>query len=362
MSFSLPDWPPCSPEIAQSIISCVKNGDWGRYQSQVKRRLSAQIAKGFGVNYVRLTSSGTSAIDLALRAARVSTRDAVILCGFDYPGNFRSIELLGATPVLVDASPEQFAPSVQTIQQAIDALQVEPKIRAVILSHLYGRASDIKSIRAFCDERSWVLIEDACQVPGMSIDSSPAGSLGHIGTLSFGGSKPLTAGNGGAILTNDSTLSARIAAYVDRPSDTYAMSPLQAAAIIPQLATLHSYNQHRATTAKRIALRLNSSQIRVLIEDRKGVETAYYKLAIELSSKADREGVLAKAASLNLPIGESFRSMGKASSRRCQKPVSLPRSQELADRLVLLDHRALLVDDDNLDVLIDRIDETFKTV
>ncbi|EMI18721.1 pleiotropic regulatory protein [Rhodopirellula maiorica SM1] len=342
MPLTIPPWPRQTPEIAMAVSRCIESADWGRYQSQTKNTLITALESFFETDHVRLCCSGTAAIEISLRAAGVTTGDEVIVSAFDYPGNFRCIELLGAKPVLVDVASENFGPDVDSVSAAANK-----QVRAVIASHLYGHACDIASLRDLCDQQGWVLIEDACQAPGMRVSGKPAGSFGHLATLSFGGSKPLSSGNGGAILTDDGRLAARIAGLLDRPSEAFPLSALQASVLVPQLAELENHNAHRNRIAWQIQQQLlrMDSPLQCLAETRDGVDPAYYKLALRAASPAIRNQVVATAAEHNVPIGHGFRSMARSSERRCRKPVSLDRSEALANEICVLDHRALLIDE-----------------
>ncbi len=165
MPINLPTWPPQWPEIGQLVAELIASGDWGSYRSEVCDNLESRLCREFAATACRLTCSGTAAIELALRACRVGPGDEVILAAYDYPGNFRSVELLGATPVLVD-----IAPGSPCIDATLVEAAASDKVVAVIASHLYGQAADVDSLRKICDDRNWILIEDACQVPGMTLD------------------------------------------------------------------------------------------------------------------------------------------------------------------------------------------------
>lgn len=328
MSLNLPNWPPDWLEIGQSVADAIATGDWGAYRSKVCNDLQSRLCREFVVAHCRLTCSGTAAIELALRASRVGPGDEVIMAAYDYPGNFRSVELLGATPVLVDIAPES---------ACIDASQIESaasdKVVAVIATHLYGQAADVHSLRQVCDDRGWLLIEDACQVPGMSIHGRPVGSFGDFAAISFGGSKPITAGTGGALLSNNQRIFARLPSIVDRPSDTFPLSPLQAATIAPQLDRLCQLNQRRSAAASFLINQLPDFDW--IDNNSPNITPAYYKLAWR-STKPVGPG--------HLPIGTGFRTTAQTSDRRCRKPVPLNRSIELSETCHVIDHRALLVE------------------
>ncbi len=341
MTLRLPIWPPDWPSIRTAAADCVESGDWGRYGSLAGQTLASRLADQFGVHSVRLCSSGSAAVELSLRAAGVGTGDEVITAAFDYPGNVRAIELIGARPVLVDVSPDSCI---------IDSIQVKAagsdRVKAVIASHLYGVAADVILLRQICDDRGWTLIEDACQVAGMRIGDGPAGSIGHFGTLSMGGSKLVTCGSGGAVFAGDSRAAARLATLIDRPSDAFSLAPLAAAVVMPQLDRLDELNQRRRETANFIRHEVLPSLIGWTWESGDDADAAFYKVAFTVASSSERSRIIAAATEIGLPIGEGFRSLANTSERRCRKPVPLDRSRRLGETLLVLDHRALLIDPD----------------
>lgn len=327
----LPVWPPQWPEIQQSILRCFESGDWGKYESPASNGLADRLSDLSGGRHCRLVSSGSLGIEIGLRAVGVGPGDEVILCSYDYPGNFRAIESIGAKPVLVDAQEDRYSAAASQVEQARS-----PAAKAVIVSHLYGLAADIEPIREICDDHGWKLIEDACQVPGMPIAGKPAGCWGDVGVLSFGGSKPLTAGRGGALLTEDQAVIARLKSLLDRPSDATGMSPLQAAAVLPQLDRLAECNRYRAQAIEWLREPLCKS---ICPLPNQPAEATFYKLAFQV---VNREHWLDEFSRRGVPVGAGYRSMHRSSDRRARKVGSLERSRLLGERLCLLDHRALL--------------------
>jgi dTDP-4-amino-4,6-dideoxygalactose transaminase len=361
MPLRIPTWPPQWPEIEACVVRSIRSGDWGNYHSQACQSLCDDLAKRFQARHVRLCCSGSAAVEIALRAAGILPGDEVILSAFDYPGNFRAVELIGARPVLIDLAPDSVQMNVEHLQAA-----ASDRVKAVIASHLFGVPADIGKIRQGCEQHGWVLIEDACQVPGMQIEfpagvqtagrcelSSPAGSVGHFGTLSFGGSKPLTAGSGGALLTSDPKLAARLGPLLDRPSDTMPLSPLQATVLQPQLDRLDSLNRQRQQVAEFIESRVAPQLVhwQWLSPTTACSRPAHYKVAWAARDREHRQRVVAGARRLGLPMGEGFRSMARCSERRCRQAVPLPHSTRLGESVFVLDHTALLVEPDQLPIL-----------
>lgn len=373
-----PRWPPALPEIRDSLERVWVSGEWGKYHTAIHQQCIEAVTHAMSVPksltsvlparwqshsqrirtvpQLRLCSSGTVAVELALRCCGVTVGDEVVVAAYDYPGNFRNIELLGATPVLADVREGGVTMDPQSLSQIHSE-----KVKAVVVSHLYGELADMLEIREICDQRNWRLVEDACQVPGAGWDVCvqkptddfvPVGCLADCTTLSFGGSKLLTAGNGGAVLTRDDRLTAKLSAYADRPSDAMPLSALQCAVLIPQWSMLGELNHRRDAMASRLSERDWSAMAAVPIKAHcSGIRRAHYKFALMAEDASHRAVLLQQFRALGMPVGEGFRSMHGTSERRSRKPVPLDHARELGERCVLLDHRALLAED-----LIERLD------
>ena len=354
----LPPWPPEWPEIPAAAQQSFVSGDWGRYHSQTCTDLENRLKERAGGAATRLCCSGTAAIEIALRVAGVQAGDEVIIAAMDYPGNFRSIEAVGAKPVLVDVAIDSPCMDVASVAAVAQASSANQRVVAVMASHLWGHFADMQRLQSICNERGWVLINDACQVigmharlpaPGLSSPgpSSPVERWGDLATLSFGGSKVVTAGAGGAIIAHHDRFAAKLGSLMDRPSEVFAMSPLQAAVIGPQLDRLAEMHQRRNDCVRYLLEHADSfhrAGLRIQPNPDASVFPAYYKLAIEAPSADSRAKSLDRASAIGLPLGAGFRSMHRSSDRRCRKPVPLDRSQHVGETGMVLDQRALLVE------------------
>ena len=143
--------------------------------------------------------SGTSALELALRAFEIGPGDEVITVANTFIATALAISYTGATPVLVDADPETANIDVTRIEAAITE-----RTKAIIPVHLYGQPADMGPILALARRRGLVVIEDACQAHGARYKGARVGSLGDAAAFSFYPAKNLGAfGDGGAVTTND---------------------------------------------------------------------------------------------------------------------------------------------------------------
>ncbi len=241
-----------------------------------------QLALRFRRHKVQLCCSGTIGVELALRGCKIGPGDEVIMAAYDFPGNFRAIEATGATVVLVDIGDKSWTiNSVDELEQAI-----RPKTKGLIVSHLHGTMAPMRVISEWATTQKIALIEDACQAPGAVVDGQPVGSWGDVSILSFGGSKLLSAGRGGAVLTNDLRIDQRMRVFRDRGNDAFAMSELQAAVLEPQLAWLDSKRARHAAAVELIESQLTSTRIQLASRTQPIEAHSFYKWALRLVGDA----------------------------------------------------------------------------
>jgi perosamine synthetase len=235
-----PAWPQSDAVITAALEECARSGNWGKYDGDNCQRLRQQLREFHAAEFVALCSSGTAGIELALRGLNITAGDEVLLAGYDFKGNFLNVLTVGATPVLVDIDPQTGQMDLQRAANAIG-----PQTRAVIATHLHGGIVDLSALRRLAEAHRLVIIEDACQMPGAKLGSFRAGTQGDVGVISFGGSKLLSAGRGGAVLTNRADVIPRLRRYSFRGNDAYPLSELQAAVLLPQLERLDSRRLER---------------------------------------------------------------------------------------------------------------------
>ena len=335
-------WPPPDESIRTALEAAYRDGSWGQYDGPHGARLEKALREHFAAQHVQLCSSGTIAVELALRGCGVQAGDEVILGAYDFPGNFRAIEAIGARPVLVDVDAATW-----TIDPTAVAEAGGEGVTAVVVSHLHGGLADMPAICSMAAEQGWKVVEDACQSPGATVAGRPAGAWGDVAVLSFGGSKLLTAGRGGAVLTSDPLIHQRGKRFAERGNRAFPLSELQAAVLLPQLDQLQHRNQRRAAAVAEV--RKVTSQVAELLRPMAitSVEhSAFYKHAwsfvpAECDGRA-RDELLAQLWSHDAPIDAGFRGFAGRSTRRCRRPDALPVSTALSQSTLLLHHPVLL--------------------
>ena len=338
-----PHWPEESPDVHESVERALRDGSWSSYHGPNSDALCAKLQQEFQVQHAGLFASGTAAVEMGLRGLCVGSGDEVLMSAYDFKGNFQDVLALDATPVLVDVLPGRWMIDPQRIEQGIS-----DRTKVLLVSHLHGELLDMPALRQLADRHGLAILEDACQVPGAVIAGRPAGAWGDAAALSFGGSKLLSAGRGGALLTDRQDVVQRVRLHTHRGNDAYPLSELQAAALLPQLERLGADNARRAAS------------VRTLVEHGQAIcgglpstsrgpqadNTAYYKLGLTVDQ--DRWGglsaeLVARAVQAEgFALHSAFRSLHRVHSRRRFRAVGdLPEASQ-ADVNTLVLHHPLL--------------------
>jgi perosamine synthetase len=237
-----PAWPLPDPDVQAAVAAAVAAGAWGQYHGEHVSALEAELAALHGVPHALTCASGTLAVEAALRALRVGPGDEVVMAAYDYEPTFLGIHAVGAKPVLIDLHPDNWQLDPARLEAAFT-----PQTRAVVCSHLHGGIVPMREVTEIARGRGVGVVEDTAQATGATVQGRPAGTWGDVGTLSFGGSKLVTAGRGGALLFRDPQLHQRAKLWLHRGLQQWApLSELQAAALRPQLRKLPEMTRRRA--------------------------------------------------------------------------------------------------------------------
>ncbi len=168
-----------------------RNGHWKA------KELEQAIEDKFNVKHAQLTSSGTTALNVAMAVLGVGAGDEVIMPSFTFVATFEVILAMGATPIVVDVD-DTLALDPKAVEAAIT-----PRTKAVMVVHMCGAMADLDPLKEVCDKHNVKLVEDACQAIGGTYKGVPLGAYGEAGAFSFDFVKTITAGEGGAVITNN---------------------------------------------------------------------------------------------------------------------------------------------------------------
>lgn len=343
-----PDWPPDDPQIASALQQVLADRSWGKYHGPHVRRLAEQLAAYHRVDHVVLCCSGTVAVELALRGLRIGPGDEVVLSAYDFPGNFHDVLTVGARPVLADLAAENWNLDPAQLEAAVG-----PATKAILVSHLHGGIVPMPAVVEFARRHGLAVIEDACQMPGAVIAGRKAGTWGDVGVLSFGGSKLLSAGRGGAVLTNDSGIAQRVRLYTQRGNEAYPLSELQAAALLPQLARLDERNQVRAQAAAALTRLLAGQPGLVPLRnavagDRCASQPGYYKFGLQYQAREfgnlPRDVFAEALRAEGIAVDPGFRALHRSHSRRRFRALGPLSIAAQADQCMLTLHHPVLLE------------------
>jgi dTDP-4-amino-4,6-dideoxygalactose transaminase len=337
-----PSWPPPDDEILTALNAAYRDGSWGQYHGGSVERLEAALCAHYGVEFALTCGSGTFAVELALRALKVGPGDEVLLAAYDYPGNFLNVHALGAQPVLVDVDPNNWNLAPERVAEAIG-----PATRAVIASHLHGGLVPMRELVAVAAAHGLAVIEDAAQAPGAFVQGRRAGTWGDVGVLSFGGSKLLSAGRGGALLTARADVAQRAKLWLHRGNHICPLSELQAAVLLPQMAKLDVRSAHRRTSVRRLLAALSALPgLRPFGNRAEAGEPDYYKVGFQFDEAVfglQRDSLVAALRADGIAFDEGFRALHVGrSAKRYRKGSELTEADRAHSGTVVLHHPILL--------------------
>ncbi|MEL6304354.1 MAG: DegT/DnrJ/EryC1/StrS family aminotransferase [Bacteroidota bacterium] len=213
--------------------------------------LEQKLAARMQTSYAHLTSSGTSALTVALVCMGIGAGDEVIMPTFTFVASFESILAVGAVPILVDID-ETLTLNPIAVRKAITE-----KTKAIMPVHMCGSMADLGALKAICKEKNLLLLEDACQAIGGTYQGQPLGSIGDAGCFSFDYVKTITCGEGGGLITNSAEIYEKAHKFSDHGHDhigkdrgaethpflgyNFRISELNAAVGLAQLARLDEF-------------------------------------------------------------------------------------------------------------------------
>ena len=189
-------------EVVAAVTGVLRSGRYvlGPNVEAFEQEAAAYLgcAHAVGVN------SGTDAILIALRALGIGPGDEVVTTPFTFVATAEAIAATGARPVFADIDPSTF-----NLDPASVEARLSPRTRAVVPVHLFGAPAAMADLLALTAPRAIVVVEDAAQAFGATVDGARVGTVGHAGAFSFFPSKPLGGcGDGGLLTTDDAEVAA----------------------------------------------------------------------------------------------------------------------------------------------------------
>jgi dTDP-4-amino-4,6-dideoxygalactose transaminase len=252
-------------EVVEAIHAVLDSGHFvaGEWVEKFEEEFSALADSRFTI----AVGSGTAALELALKAAGITSGHEVIVPTNSFFATAEAVSNIGATPVFVDVDSSTFHIDNSQIERAITS-----RTRAIIPVHLYGQAADLTKIERLASLYGLQIIEDACQAHGVARNGVPIGGSGRLTCFSFYPGKNLGAyGDGGAITTNDEAMAKCLRILRDHGSPAKyehvvvgtnsRLDAMQAAILSVKLRYLAEWNARRVHHANALAHGLEGLEI-----------------------------------------------------------------------------------------------------
>ena len=182
--------PDIQDEEISAVIDVLRSGMLA--QGKVVDQFESMFSGYIGVKNTIAVSSGTAALDLALKALEISAGDEVITTPFTFISTANAILYQGAKPVFADIDDKSFNIDLGDVLNKITG-----KTKAIIGVHLFGHPFDLEAIHEICEDHNLLLVEDCAQAHGAEYNGVKVGGFGSAGCFSFYPTKNMTTGEGG---------------------------------------------------------------------------------------------------------------------------------------------------------------------
>jgi dTDP-4-amino-4,6-dideoxygalactose transaminase len=377
-------WPVFDESERAQLENVLTSGSWGGHPSPNRkaREFAARFAAFQGARFVIPTTSGTTALEAALKALGVGPGDEVIVPAITFAATAYAPLTCLARPVFADVDPDTACIDPASVRKLLTR-----RTRAIIPVHYGAAVADLDALGEIAHVHSVAIIEDCAHVPGAQWRGRGVGSRGAAGCFSFQSSKPMTAGEGGAITTDDSALEERCQSLINcgrrRPSDTfeepllganYRMTEWQCGILLAQLERMPTQIERKSARAARLRDGLaRVPGLRPIARDPRVTRETIYAFLFKLDSDAlgcSRNRFVRAMRAEGIPCGVGndpvYRSAlfpldapiyrhacELAGANVCDRRFDCPNAERLFEReLVALPHEVLLGDERDVDDII----------
>ncbi|OCF86861.1 DegT/DnrJ/EryC1/StrS family aminotransferase [Nocardia brasiliensis] len=289
-------WPPVTDATVRAVLDQLHDGISIYNRSGVVAELEDALQNYFGVRHAILASSGTAALYSMYAACGIGLDDEVIVPAYTFFATATPLLHLGATPVLADCDASGNLDPHEVPRRITD------RTKAITVNHMWGMPAQIEALKGLAEMYGLHLLEDAAHAHGASVGGKKVGTFGHAAAFSMNGPKPLSAGEGGFVLTDDDDVYHRVLLHgqynkrcrSEIPSDRelhrfavtgmglkHRIHPLAAAIALEQLSHLDDYLDGRQRIADYIAEGLDELPGLTMPRDEPDVRSSWYGLALQ---------------------------------------------------------------------------------
>lgn len=292
--------PVCEPLISKReeelALDCLRSG-WissaGKYIDLFENSWAAYCGMKHGI----AVSSGTSALQIALKSLELNPGDEVIMPTFTIISCAMAVLDSGAVPVLVDSDPVTWQMDVSQIQR-----KITPRTRAIMVVHIYGHPADMETISKLAEKFELKVVEDAAEAHGAEYKGKKCGGFGDVSVFSFYSNKIITTGEGGMVLAQNDTVDERIRSLRnlcfqkkrrflhDELGYNFRMTNIQAALGVAQLERVDEIIKQKRLIARAYFERLEGiAGIRLPVEE-PWAKSVYWVYGIVLEKETGLDG------------------------------------------------------------------------
>ncbi len=199
-----------SPTSHGSELEFIKEAFETNWLSTVGENINEcerMIAQKVGCNYAVALASGTSALHMAARLAGIKPGEKIFSSDMTFDATVNPMVYEGAEPVFIDTEYDTWNMDPAALEKAFE---LYPKVRVVVLCHLYGTPCKIDEIKEICDRHNALIIEDAAESLGATYKGVQTGAFGTFNAISFNGNKIITGSSGGMLLTDSKEVAEKV--------------------------------------------------------------------------------------------------------------------------------------------------------
>src|SRR5262245_50963774 len=372
-------WPLFDDRERAQLEDVLSSTTWGGHPSPNRKasELAGRFAAFQGVRYAIPASSGTSALEVAIKALGIGPGDEVIVPAITLAATAYAAVAALARPVFADVDPATACIDPHRAEQLITS-----RTKAIVPVHYGATLADLDVLSEIGRRHSIAIVEDCAHVPGARWRERGAGAWGNLGCFSFQTSKPMTAGEGGMITTNDPELEQRCQALINcgrrRPGDTfdtpllganYRMTEWQCGVLLAQLERLPEQIEHKSRQAERLRAGLRAIPgITVFARERRVTREVIYLFLFQVDEArlgVSRNRFLRALRAEGIPCGVAnepvyhsalfpiastpYRTVCRLGGDEVAAPHECPHAERLFDQLVAIPHQLLLGSDADVD-------------
>ncbi len=378
-----PLWPRYDDAEKKAVLDVLESRQWGTLGPQTQG-FEKDFAAYLGVSRVQTVSNGTVSLEVILRALGIGAGDEVIIPPYTFIATATAVLMAGATPVFADIDPAS-----NNMDPVKAEAVITPRTKAIIPVHIAGAPADLDAFLALAKKHSLALIEDAAQAHGSEWKGRKVGSFGTASSFSFQLSKNMSAGEGGAIATNDDELAEKVWSihHIGRKKDglwyghymlsgNYRMTDWQAAILRAQLGRLDGQIETREKNVAYLNEALTGLDgVEPFLRDSRATKITHHLYMFRYKSEAfggvSKERFVQALAEEGIPASAGYTPIQKQPLFKTEEvqritsgldysSVELPLADKACDETVWITQNALLGSEQDMNDIADAIAKVQK--